>query len=221
MSLLTTVRTTILLAFKALPLLLISFIGFLALGLGNLSLFMLFIGHALAVPLATELLHLGTKSRGELVVSNDVATLVPLSPTTGVSYNTPVNILPTYWMAHISFFFGYLLMNAISISLVTPEKGAADWMVISRKTRATTLIVSIVFLFFLTAFLRLYLTGMDTWKGIGLAMVVLGGVGMGWYKLAEVCGTANSDIFGIAQKMVTQDTGNKKPVTCVYAPKAQ
>ena len=215
----TTVRTTILLAFKALPLLLISFIGFLALGLGNISLFMLFIGHALAVPIATEALHAGTKSRGELVLPNDVATLVPLSPTTGVSYNTPVNMLPSYWMAHISFFFGYILMNAISISLMSSEKGAADWMIISRKTRATTLIVSTVVLFFLIAFLRFYMTGIETAAGISLAMVVLGGVGMGWYKLAEVCGASASDVFGIAQKMVTQGTGDKKPVTCVYAPK--
>lgn len=219
MSLLATVRTTILLAFKALPLLLISFIGFLAFGLGNISLFMLFIGHALAVPITTELLHFGTKSRGELVVANDVATLVPLSPTSGTSYNTPVNVLPSYWMAHISFFFGYILMNAISIYLMAPEKRAADWMIISRKTRAVTLIVSTVVLFLLIAFLRFYLTGMETAAGISLAMVVLGGVGVGWYKLAEVCGATASDVFGIAQKMVTQGTGDKKPVTCVYAPK--
>jgi hypothetical protein len=213
------VRSTILLAFKALPLLLISFIGFIAVGLGNLSLFLLFIGHATIVPLITELSHYGTAKYGQLSVPNDISQLVPLSPTSGTSYNTPVNVMPTYWMANLAFFFGYLLMNAIEIYRLPAAPQAADWMIISRKTRAATLIASSLVLLFTFSAIRYSLTGTETLGGIAFAIVVLGGSGMAWYQLAtNVLGARNSDIFGVVQQMVSQNTGDTKPVTCVYKP---
>jgi hypothetical protein len=216
MSLLAASRMTILLAFKSLPLLLISFVGFLAIGLGNLGLFMLFIGHAIAVPIITELLHLGTGSTANMSTSNDIAQLVSLVPTTGASYTAPVNIMPSYWMAHISFFFGYLLMNAVSIYTQVADKTADKNMVTSRKSRAATIISSVVILLLVLSALRIYATGLETMGGVGLAIVVLGFAGVGWYKLAETWGARNSDIFGIASQMVTQESGNNTPMTCVY-----
>lgn len=197
------------------------FIGFLSIGLGNLSLFLLFIGHAVFVPLFTEISH-GVFATGKLVIPNDVSQLVPLSPTSGSSYTTSTNVVPSYWMAHISFFFGYLFMNAISIYTMTADKNAADWMIISRKTRAATLIAtSLIFLFVFTL-LRLYLTGTETPQGIAIALVGMGGLGILWSWMAtSFFGVSASDIFGVAHQMVTQDTGNNKPVTCVYAPKAK
>ena len=213
------VRSTIILAFKALPLLLISFIGFLAIGLGNISLFILFLGHAIIVPIATEGLHGVVPTTGTLTTPNDISQLVPLIPTSGASYNHPTNSMPSYWMAHISFFFGYILMNAISIYNLPPEKGAIEWMITSRKTRATTIITTTVILWILFAWLRYSFTGTENFGGIMLAMLGLGGLGVGWYYFAALCGARNSDIFGIAQSMVSQGTGDKKPVTCVYSPK--
>ena len=213
------VRSTIILAFKALPLLLISFSGFLAVGLGNLSLFVLFLGHAIAVPIATEALHAGIPTTGTLTTPNDISQLVPLIPTTGASYTSPTNSMPSYWMAHMSFFFGYILMNGVSIYRLPAEKRATDWMVISRKTRAITIITSTVILWILFALFRYSLTGTETFGGVFVAVVGLGGLGVGWYFLASALGARNSDIFGIAQSMVPQATGNAKPVTCVYSPK--
>lgn len=212
------VRSTIILAFKALPLLLISFIGFLAVGLGNLSLFVLFLGHAIVVPIATEACHT-IPSNGTLTTPNDISQLVPLIPTTGASYTSPTNNMPSYWMAHISFFFGYILMNAISIYNMPVDKLSAEWQVTSRKTRAVTIITTTVILWILFAYMRYSLTGVENAAGIMLAILLLGGAGVGWYYLASALGARNSDIFGIAQSMVSQETGNAKPVTCVYSPK--
>jgi len=221
MSLLATVRSTILSGFKALPLLLVGFIGFLSIGLGNLSLFLLFIGHAVFVPIFTEISH-GVFTTGKLIIPNDVSQLVPLSPTSGSSYTTSTNVVPSYWMAHISFFFGYLFMNAISVYTMTSDKNAADWMIISRKTRAATLIATSLFLLVILTFLRFYLTGIENPQGIAVAIGLMGGLGILWSWMAtSFFGVSASDIFGVAHQMVTQDTGNKKPVTCVYAPKAK
>jgi hypothetical protein len=222
MSLLAQVRITLLLAFKSLPLLLIGFIGFLAIGLGNMGLFMLFIGHAVLVPIVTEISHALTNSPSNLTTYNDVSQLVPVMPANGASFNMgPVNVVPSYWMAHISFFFGYILMNAVMIYVAVPHKTASPAAVASRKSRAATLIATSVILLVTLTMMRISLTGNETFTGVTVAVLALGFAGVGWYKLAEVCGARNSDIFGIAQQMVSQDTAASKPVTCVYAPTAR
>ena len=218
MPLLATTRSTLLLAFKALPLLLISFIGFLAVGLGNLSLFLLFFGHALIVPAVTETMHILTRKQGSLVVGNEISQLVSSVPTSGASYNTPVNILPSYWMAHMMFFFGYLFSNAVDLHTIPAESGAREWMVDSRKTRAATLITSTVILAMVFTALRYYLTGTETLFGIGLSLLV-GAVGMSWYWTASSLGSRASDIFGVVQQMIPKAVGDTRPMTCVYAPK--
>lgn len=179
MPFLANVRSTILLAFKALPLLLISFIGFLAIGLGNISLFILFLGHAIVVPIATEIAHTAIPTTGTLTTPNDISQLVPLIPTTGASYNSPTNTMPSYWMAHMSFFFGYILMNAISIYTLEADKRATNWMVTSRKTRAATIISTTVILWILFAYFRYSLTGAESFGGIMIAILALGGLGVG------------------------------------------
>lgn len=219
MSILGKIRMTLLLAFKSLPLLLIGFIGFLAIGLGNMGLFMLFIGHAVLVPTITEFIHMGTNGGQSMSTYNEISQLVPTIPATGASYSGAVNVMPSYWMAHISFFFGYILMNAVMLYTAKPDKRASAAAVASRKSRAATLIASSVILLVVLSVLRVGATGNETFAGVVIAIFALGFAGVGWYALAQVCGARNSDIFGIAQKMVSQDSANK-PMTCVYVPKA-
>ena len=218
MPILSTIRETILLAFKSLPLLLISFIGFLAIGLGNISLFILFIGHAIIVPVATELVHYGTRG-SNFVATNEIAQLVPMVPTTGASYTSPTNIFPSYWMAHLSFFFGYILTNAITIytgyGLPSKAKAAPNWAVEARVTQGITLIATTVILWLLTAWLRLYATGAESLNGIILAIFLMGGLGCGWFFFAQLCGARNADIFGVSQQMLSQ-SDDTAPMTCVY-----
>jgi len=220
---LATLRISLLLAFKSLPLLLLSFIAFLAFGLGNTSLFILLAGQALVVPFFTEIIHwLGSKSSWALLPASDISQLIS-TPST-----TTVNVMPSYWMAHISFFFGYLLSNAVAMYLEKPNldliKGASSDAVKSsinakvgaRKEKSLTLIISILVFFVLISILRAVATGAETFSGITFAMVVLGGIGYGWYLFARVLGATNSDVFGIAIQMMTPELGATKPKACVY-----
>lgn len=219
MSLLESVKTILLLAFRSLPLLIISFIGFLAIGLGNMGLFILFIGHALAVPIVTEMIHVATKNNTDNLTSyNDVTQLVPTVPSTGVSYRNLVNIMPSYWMAHISFFFGYLLTNAVDIYTSQPlDKNASPILIESRKSRAATIMSITIILLLVLSYLRISTTGVEQFSGIILAIVLLGFTGVGWYYLAKGLGARNSDIFGITVQMISQETAKDKPMTCVYS----
>jgi len=227
MPILAEIRSTLLLAFRYLPLLLISFVGFLAIGLGNTALFILFIGHAIAVPAFTELMHIGTNGNYTLMAMNDVSQLVPNMPSSGDSYTTAANVVPGYWMAHISFFFGYLIMNAseiltaktdLSIIKNTASKASLDLKIQARKQKAGVLIASLVFFYILISITRYYATGTENIVGM-VAAAFLIPVGVGWYKLAEVCGATNSDIFGIAMQMMSVDTAKDKPKACVYTGK--
>lgn len=227
MPILATIRSTLLLAFRYLPLLLISFIGFLGLGLGNMSLFMLFIGQAGVVPAITEFLHLLTNKNYSLMSMNDISQLVPIKPSSGDSYATTANIYPSYWMAHISFFFGYLIMNAITILTTETDlsiiksatsKDALGAKIQSRKDKASMLIGNLFFFYILISITRYYATGAEQVWGMLLALLLFG-VGLGWYKIAELCGATNSDIFGIAMQMMSVDTAQDKPKACVYTAK--
>jgi len=229
MSLLATIRTSLLLGFKSLPLLLISFIAFLAFGLGNTSLFILLFGQIFGVPVITEILHaLSSNSPNiALLTSNDISQLVP---TALGSVSTPVNVFPSYWMAHIAFFFGYLLGNAVSMYLQKTDlsliQGASsdavkisiNSKIAARKERALTLIISTVCFFILIAILRVIATGAETLAGM-LISLILFGLGWGWYAVAENLGVTNSDVFGIAMLMMSPDSAATKPKTCVYTGK--
>jgi hypothetical protein len=227
MSLLVTLRTSLLLAFKSLPLLLISFIIFLAFGLGNISLFILLIGHVVIVPSITELFHLLSSNSPDIALlnSDDISQLVP---TPAGSVTTPVNVFPSYWMAHMSFFFGYLLSNAVSMYRQEPDlsiiqgassdavKKSINAKIAARKEKALTLIISTVSFLLLIAILRMIATGAETFAGVSVAIIVLGLAGAGYYMTAELFGVTNSDVFGIAMQMMSPDSAATKPKTCVY-----
>lgn len=229
MSVLSTLRTSLLLAFKSLPLLLIGFIIFLAFGLGNTSLFILLSGQALIVPLITEFLHYISNNSPNiaLLTSNDVSQLVP---TALGSVTTHVNVFPSYWMAHIAFFFGYLLSNALSMyqqktELSIIQGASSDAVKISinlkiaaRKEKALTLIASTVAFFVIITVLRVIATGAETFAGIMVSLLLFG-AGYGWYLAAEALGATNSDVFGIAMQMMSPDSAATKPKTCVYTGK--
>lgn len=219
MELLDTLRTTILVGFRALPLLLISFIAFLAIGLGNMGMFILLLGHTLVVPIATAILQFITGKmylQGDaraFVSGSDVVQLVP-----SLSSTLPVNVMPSYWMQHVLFFFGYLLANGVGLLRLPQEKGQSDVNYENRVAKAKAVItVGVLAALSFTAFR--YRTGAETWRGVALAFAAGGGLGFAWYQFAAYCGARHADVFGVAPSMVPISAKDEKAMTCVYAPK--
>lgn len=219
MELLDTLRTSLLMAFRALPLLLISFIGFLAIGLGNMGMFILLLGHLVLVPITTGLAHVITGKiytfgdARAFVSGSDVAQLVP-----GAASSAMINVMPSYWMQHVLFFFGYLLANGVALLRLPQEKGQSDVYYENRKAKATAVIVvGVLAVLAFTAF-RSW-TGAETLRGVGLAFLTGGGLGYGWYQFAAYCGTRHADVFGVVPSMVPVSAKDEKAMTCVYAPK--
>lgn len=222
MELLETLRTSLLMAFRALPLLLISFIGFLAIGLGNMGMFILLLGHLVLVPITTVITHFITgkiypdgSPRGgyAFVAGSDITQLVP-----GVSTSARVNVMPSYWMQHVLFFFGYLLANGVGLLRLPQEKGQSDVYYENRKAKATAVIVVGVLAALTLSVFRSW-TGAETLSGVGLAFLTGGGLGYGWYQFAAYCGARHADVFGVVPTMVPVSAKDEKAMTCVYAPK--
>ena len=217
------IRTTILMAFRTLPLILVSFVGFLGLGLGNIGLFILFVGQVLIVPLATAIVQMiagiaqpPINANGSIffVKSSNVGLLVPDS-----SFDSPFqNVAPSYWMAQVMFFAAYMLSNAVAILNIPVDSKLDPILVSNRKSKAMTIIVVISALTMMAALLR-FTTHSETPQGIVLAILVGGGLGYGWYQFAAICGARAADVFGVIQQIIPPSATEDKPMTCVYAPK--
>lgn len=216
MSVLADIRTSLLVGFQYLPLVLISFVLFLAMGLGNIGLFMLFLGQAIIVPTTVSLWRTGMTDAKWI---NSIGSLIPNE---GGSH-----IFPAYWPAHVSFFLGYLLLDASYIYSLKPFKNTTQWRVDARKQKALTLIITTIGLWILLNALFWKTSGTkfaDLGFGptFGVATVFLG-LGMVWY-LASSQGALNiyaTDIFGIVPQMIPNATKDlqpdaTKPTMCVY-----
>jgi hypothetical protein len=233
-------KTRVLAAFTHLPYIIICFVGFLAMGLGSIGLFVLFIGQIALLPVLVYILRfitdavdaLSNRNLFHIYNATDDNTIIP-----GIEGSD--NVGPTYWTAHITFFLGYLLANAVSIYNVPADPLIDKNDVKHRMRRARTIIIATILLALILPFLRFRLTGggfvdntsllsrfiggvsggAETLSGITFALVVCGGVGYAWYKFAESCGARAADVFGIAQQIIPYSAKDETPMACVYSPK--
>lgn len=214
------VRATLLMAFRTLPLILISFIAFLAAGLGNLGLFVLFIGQSLLIPIVTAIVHLfvtkvaGTNDDKFFINASEKALLVP-----GSIYSSPrINVAPSYWMVHVHFLLAYLFSNAAAVNALPEDSTIDPILLANRKSKSKTIMISTIFIALALSVLK-YKTNTETIYGIGIAFGLGSILGYAWYKFAASCGARAADVFGIVQQVVPASAKDDKPMTCVYAPK--
>jgi len=210
-------------AFRTLPLILVSFVGFLAMGLGNMGLFILFVGQVLIVPLATVLLQTitgmilpPTNANGSVffVKSSNVGLIVPDS-----SFDSPFqNVAPSFWMMQIMFFSYYMLSNAVAILYLPVDAKLDPILVSNRMSKAKTIIAVVASLTIFASVMRL-MSHTETPVGVLLASFAGWGLGYGWYQLAAICGARAADVFGVMQQIIPSSATADKPMTCVYAPK--
>ena len=205
--------------FVSLPLVLISLISFLAVTLGNIGLIMLSLGHIVIVPLLTFLSNLLAEFLfpGNPAISITSSDLSYLVPSLGSAHQLQY-VIPSYWIAHITFFFTYLFTNATVLYLKDPTPSADPNKVENRKAQTMTAMMLALGLYIALVAFRVMMTGTETWVGtlVGASLVIP--VAYGWYELSRVCGARDADIFGILQKILPDNAKDEPPMTCVYNP---
>jgi hypothetical protein len=205
----------------SLPLVLIGIILFLAASLGNLGLLMLSFGQIVLVPLivfAANMLHEFFFQGSPLfsVAPSAHCNLVPsaaLAESLGM-----VGVAPSYWSAQITFFFVFLMTNAMVLYNKPPTEGADPAKVANRKAQTLTAFLISFALFFALIFLRYTTTGCETIVGTALGILIVAPIANGWYHLAALCGARDADVFGILQKILPQNMKDEPPMTCLYSP---
>lgn len=208
-------RQMVSIAFMALPLMLITFFFFVGFGLGNVGIILLALGHITVVPAFVYLSNLIFSflpfANLTQLFSRDICNLVPSAKQIGY-----LSVAPSYWVAHILFFGSYLVSNAISLYNEIPQEKAPESKVRNRKEQALTAAIVSSIAISLLVLLRYFVTGCETWFGILIAGVTAIPAGIAWYSFASLCGARNSDVFGIAAKMLPQGASEPPPMMCVY-----
>jgi hypothetical protein len=143
-----------------------------------------------------------------LTKAYDVCKLVPTSITGG-----SFNVAPSYWMAHIFFFFGYLITNAITLYKTDPYPGAADDKVRNRRNQSRTVIIVSILILLILVYLRTK-TGCETGLGILISTIMIP-LGVGWYYFGSISGDNKADIFGIISQILVPAAGESTAQVCV------
>jgi hypothetical protein len=195
---------------------LIAFLGFMSLALGNVGMIILFIGHLVIVPATTYLLHIASIILPNSVTSvagKDVCNFIPTTP----SIVGTVNVFPSFWMAHFFFFIGYFLENARGLITKVAEEGAPKDRVQLRQGQGATAMMIGIFATLMLVGLRYWLTKCETIPGILVAALTLAPIGVGWYQMATLAGARDGDIFGIAGRILPLSALAPPPMTCLYS----
>jgi hypothetical protein len=185
-------------------------------------LLVLALGQATVTPLTTWLVHTIASFFGQFAIANFT---VPASVTCSilsVSATDPMErqySIPSYWLAQVYFFFGFLIANAKSVLDMPSAPNAPADKVERRKSQAQlVLVMAWVFLVVFVA-LRVLLMGCETVPGVILGGLIFYWLGNGWYRLARECSARDSDIFGIVQGILPPSASDPPPMTCVYTGK--
>jgi hypothetical protein len=133
------------------------------------------------------------------------------------------------WWALTAFIIGYLMTNAISLYQLPvqyPANASADVQkqtdekAMLRKSRAVTAMV-VIAIAALALFAFRFVSSCDGIFGLLLGGLALAGVGVGWFKaLSKVGQDRLSDLFGVANRLLSPFALVNEPVACLPDPGA-
>lgn len=173
-----------------------------------------------------DLTPFGIREKLDIKCSEQNKLIVPFGSTPSSKYSFTVS---SYWMAMVTFFAAYALTNAISImgreTIIPDDLPTLEKEKLKRQSnfRKSTMYISIVSIAVLTIALfsvRYFITGCEPrslWSFLP-TITVFGSFGYAWYKLLSVTGQDRlSDIFGIANRLLSPDALVNQPVACMPA----
>jgi hypothetical protein len=218
--------------YQALPFVIGGTFGILGLYTAQFSMLFFLLGYLIIIPFLTLILNFGAnivipstwkqKDVPWLLSSeNDICNMLSIPNEPG--QETMKTIL-TPWLSMVAFFLGYIGMNAYSILQKPVEyplkadaatKKAMDNKAMLRRTQATVGLVVIAALAVFILIMRTFVTGCDSIVGgiLSLGSVVLG---VYWYIILSWGNDDRlSDVFGIANRLMTMSALNDAPYACL------
>jgi hypothetical protein len=196
--------------FHSLPVVLITTILVLGITQGNLNLLFLFVGLGIVTPLVCLLSNILFEFIfGRLSVPTYLwqmeagnAEQCLLFTKTTSSLAETMNVVPSYWITIMSFFFTYLFTNAYALYNKQSSSKASTAAVDARKsqTMISMIILSITAIMF--TIVR-FSTGCETGLGVLLSFIIGSLLASGWYMFMRQCGLGRlDDVFGISNRLL-------------------
>jgi hypothetical protein len=218
---LTITKNTLISGFLALPIILITITGFLGTATCNLGMLILFLAQVFVVPGVQFILNFIRNRNlfdylfgGKLPFYASSTRLCALSP---VDADDDIQMpFISYWLAQVVFFTSFVISNGVALYTLEPAKGADPMKTENRKAQALTAIILTAVLLGLAIVAHVRVVGCDDWRVAIFGIVLYASLGVGIFKLAEVCGLRNADTFGVASRLatfITPDPGF--PYACV------
>ena len=134
--------------------------------------------------------------------------------------------ISSQWTAMVSFFFGYMIRNAVKLLVREPEPTGSvevtaeqvkeqDRKASYRKIQAVVSAVSMVIVAS-ALFIMRFNTGCESMVGFILGLVGFGAMGYFWYDALSSIGQDRlSDLFGIANRLLPPGAIVNGPVVCL------
>jgi len=190
---------------------------------GNYAMLFFLVGYLMIVPTLAFLINLISPKQFILGgKDSSVCNVVTGFPLPGAKRETSDMII-SYWMAMISFFIGYILHNSYSLYAKEspsgdpndPESGARVSAGIAlRQSQSITAMALIVGLALVVLYIRMW-SSCDSYVSIVLG-ALFGVGGWFWYTLlAKVGDDRLSDLFGIANRLMTTSAMINAPYACL------
>lgn len=218
--------------YQALPFVIGGTFSILGLYTAQLAMLFFLVGYLFIIPLLTLVLNFGAnivipstwkqKDVPWLLSSdNDICNMLSIPSEPG--QETMKTIL-TPWLSMVTFFLGYIGMNAYSILQKPVEyplkadaatKKATDNKAMLRRTQATVGLIVTAALAVFILIMRTFVTGCDSVVG---GILSLGSVALGasWYVILSLGNDDRlSDLFGIANRLMTTSALNDAPYACL------
>jgi len=138
------------------------------------------------------------------IAHSDVCSIIPGS-------TSPIQKIPSFYLAHIAFFVGFLMTNAAVVYSMPEDTQLSKAHYDNRRNRSLMAIILLFVFYVALAIYRYKITGCESLLGILFTSSAFLSLGLGWYKLAELCGARSADIFGVAPSVVSPLA---KPIVC-------
>jgi len=158
-----------------------------------------------------------------LSTNSDICNMLSI-PQDSEGGGSSLKTIITPWLAMVAFFLGYMGMNAVSILRKPVEyppkadeatKKATDQKTMLRRSQTLVGLIVTVLLGVLILIMRVAFTECDTVVGgiLSLSFVFLG---FAWYYLLSVVGDDRlSDVYGIANRLMTSSALGDAPYACL------
>lgn len=214
--------------FRSLPVILGGAILVLGLIQGNLNFLFFFVGLCILAPTSALILNM----LWEILFANTPSWLT-IPPflwklpdatseacaiyTTGSTLPPVVlNVVPSYWLTMMAFFFTYMYSNASELYKKQETSRAPKSAVEARKSQAMASMILLIAIGILVVLLR-YATTCETGLGVLVSMLLGSSLAHGWYTFMRACGMGRlDDMFGISNRILPmQSYEAPDPTVCV------